>query len=70
MGCVELMCSMLTCIGELGYQSLKNKKSKYSILNIDSVYVPPSPKFPSILFYGQPFSSYRNSDTTVPNDSK
>ncbi len=30
---------MLKCIAELGYQSLKIKKSKYySILNIDSVY--------------------------------
>ena len=31
-----LRCSMLEYMGELAYQSLK--KSKYSILNIDSVY--------------------------------
>ncbi len=37
MGCVKLRCSMLKYIGELGYQGLKKQKSKYSILNIDSV---------------------------------
>ncbi len=37
MGCVGLRYSMLKYIGELGYRSLKKRKSKYFILNIDSV---------------------------------
>ncbi len=36
MGCVELRCSILKNIGELGYQ-FKKQKLKYSILNIVSV---------------------------------